>query len=63
MLTETLDRITAQLADDTGERDRVVATLQAALLRLGLGTSAEASKAQLDAASDEEIFQYIDTQL
>ncbi|WP_327028959.1 type I polyketide synthase [Micromonospora sp. NBC_01740] len=64
VLTETLDRITAQLADDdTGERDRVVATLQAALLRLGLGTSAEASKAQLDAASDEEIFQYIDTQL
>lgn len=62
LLREALDRIVPRLADaDADERARVAAALQAALD--GMGTAARADAAQLDAATDEEIFAFIDKQL
>ncbi|WST72122.1 type I polyketide synthase [Streptomyces uncialis] len=62
LLREALDRIVPRLAEaDADERARVAAALQAALD--GMGTAARADAAQLDAATDEEIFAFIDKQL
>jgi hypothetical protein len=69
VLRDAVDRVSAQLerpdvADD--DQAQVIAVLQAALLRLHAPSEAAAddgeSLAHLGAASDEEIFSYIDKQ-
>jgi acyl transferase domain-containing protein/NADP-dependent 3-hydroxy acid dehydrogenase YdfG/acyl carrier protein len=47
----------------TGGRERLIAELEATLARLGGRDGAQVSLDRLDAASDEEIFEFIDSQL
>jgi acyl carrier protein len=71
VLRDAVDRVTAQLEQPDADNDdhaQVIAVLQAALLRLDARPEATAtddgeSLANLGAASDEEIFSFIDKQL
>ncbi|WP_406397037.1 type I polyketide synthase [Streptomyces uncialis] len=66
LLREALDAVTVRLdaSDEAfGERARVTAALEAALRRLTAPPGEDDSLPQLDAASDEELFRFIDNRL
>ncbi|PWI44703.1 hypothetical protein CK485_08115 [Streptomyces sp. ICBB 8177] len=65
-LADALDQVTAllgRLDDDPGQRDRAGAALQAALRRVRPDHEAPALTEGFGAASDEELFQFIDNQI
>ncbi|MBY8885297.1 SDR family NAD(P)-dependent oxidoreductase [Streptomyces sp. PTM05] len=65
-LADALDQVTAlldRLDDDPGQRDRAGAALQAALRRVRPEPEEPALTEGFGAASDEELFQFIDNQI